>query len=201
VSDRATSFLLQGSGWGELTVSADVRFDEGGGTHLERWLELRDQSGRRLTDEAAAGGPRPSVFLSHSLMDACLAGELRPALDARGVDAWSAAEISPAPDREAGLRARMQTADLVVPVVASEVSSVVDQQLRLATKLGREVHPLVLGKGGAPKSLRNLARIEGVGANVDAVGDQLAVRVEDVAVPDEIDGASNAASSDPRTMT
>ena len=76
VSDRATQFLLQSSGWGEFMIYADVKRKGLPPLELRHWLTLE---GATLPADESTG---KSVFLSTSAADEPVADALHIAFDA-----------------------------------------------------------------------------------------------------------------------
>jgi len=186
VRDRATNFRLTTMGWGEFTISADARLEGGQVVRIERWIELQDEQGRRQTDPKGAAGRRPTVFVSHSVVDTGFVQNLREALDRQGVEVTTADSFDADNYLSSALTSRLKESDMLVAVVSTPPSSFVEQEVRAARSLGRPVFSIVLGKAPVPKLLLELKRFElGERQNVTVIADRIAATVKDLTVSDD----------------
>jgi len=185
VVDASTGFRLRSSGWGEFAIAADVRFRDGRVNRLARWLELRDETGVRVSG-SPAGGTRPTVFLSYSIADNAMVRKLSESLEGQGLEVWTDQRIEAGSDWQAELRRRMKSADFVVPVLSDPPSDFVEEEAKLARGAGRQVLPIVVGEAKLPKSLQDLVhlRLRETG-NIEGLANQVVAKVKDQVIPDE----------------
>jgi hypothetical protein len=186
VQDPASNFKLKGAGWGEFALVADVAFEDGRTTRLERWLELRGRPDPMQAGEAHATSPRPKVFVSHSLTDNAIVHELRKALQMQGLEVCTGQSIGAGMDWELEIRDFLRSADAVLPVVSDPPSDFVESEAQLAISAGRIVLPVVLGDAKLPPSLLKLSHFRlSEPRNVGGLADSVAARVKDLVLPEE----------------
>jgi hypothetical protein len=187
VHDLPSKFKLTAVGWGEFTIGADAVLQDGRTVHMERWIELRDSMGRRQTDPRRAGDRRPSVFVSHSLVDSEFVRELSDALGQQGVDVSTADSIDDVANSMASaVHDHVKTSDMLVAVFSDPPSPWVEQEARAALAARRSVLPVVLDRAQVAEPFSNLVRFElDKQRNVKVLADRIAAAVKDIKVPDE----------------
>jgi TIR domain/YEATS family len=180
VTNREDKFRLTSSGWGEFSVSADVRTDDGRTVRLERWLQLSGSGG------TSTRKPRPSVFVSHSVADNNVARELEDALKAQGIEVCTAEQTMDPGDEWAGsIERQLEKADAVVALVSDPHSSFVEQEALTALDLGRYVLPVTVKGATLQGKLSRIARFDlADSAGVRSLADQIAARVLDRVIDD-----------------
>jgi hypothetical protein len=186
VRDRTTRFRLHGSGWGEFMVKADVRLSSKEVVSLERWLELRDANGNRLSDRAGAGGRRPSVFISASAMDGDFVDELSEALRNQGIVTIREQDLTqPGSTAFTAVSDAVRESDGVVAVFSTLRSGWVEKELELGRKFNKPSFPVVLGDTPLPSAANGLFRFELTDPhNVAGLANTIAARLKDDLIQD-----------------
>jgi hypothetical protein len=157
VGDATTKFRLQASGWGEFTIIADVVTKEGAKLRLERWLRLKDPAVAADPD-GIEGGPRPSVFISHSIVDGGLVKELSAALEDQGIQVLSGESLDSSEELGVGIRGRIDAADLVLAVISDPASPFVEKEAEEALN-ARKLLPIIVGGAIPPAPLGQITRL------------------------------------------
>jgi hypothetical protein len=180
VTDRASKFRLESSGWGEFSLAATVTMKDGMSFPLERWLDL----GVRAGEEAETR--RPSVFASFSVVDRPLVDPLLKRLESQGIAVITPADVPAGDEWSSAIVDGIQRADLVAIVTGGELRGWAEEEFRCALDRGKPVVSVSVGSSEVPDSLRAFSGLRlRSPADLDAVGDAIASRVKDVFYPDE----------------
>jgi TIR domain/YEATS family len=181
VADRATSFRLNGSGWGEFTVKATVSLRSGESVELERWLGLRNAESGKLSDSSDPEQHRPSVFISASAVDGDIVAELTEALREQGIDARREQDVlSSGTNIAAGIDAALSSADGVVAVFSEPRSPWVEEEFARGLELSKLTLPVVRGKVELPRAVTNMTRFElKERGSVQDLANRIAARLKD----------------------
>lgn len=134
-TSRQDAFRLAISGWGEFTVRARVDLKDGRNELLV--LPLRFGSSEDRLPLV------PTLFISHSLVDAEAAQTVRHAL----VDELRLKFVEPEPEPGLGIsiESQIQDSDALIAIVSDEKSLWVERDIDTAEKLGVPVVPIVVG--------------------------------------------------------
>ena len=179
VADAATKFRLDGSGWGEFSVVAEVAVKAGEPIRLERWLTLEGDT------REGADARRPSVFISHSIVDGALVQQLSKALDDEGIDVVTETAILEGDDPFVSVRRRMEAADMVLAVISDPPSPFIERETEAALKSDKLL-PIVVGNAEVPRPLTRIARLHFEQPdNIIGLANTIASRVKDRVTPDE----------------
>lgn len=187
VTDRSDKFRLRSAGWGEFTVRAEAHLHTGRIIALERWLELRDEEGRRPSDSAGAGGRRPSVFISASTLDGELVADLAKALREQGIEARGEEDfVADVGDPASFIDRVLRESDGVVAVFSEPRSPWVESEFERARELRKPTFPVILGETHVPSGAIPTVRFElKARHNVEALANLIAARLKDKLIPDE----------------
>ena len=130
---------------------------------------------------------RPSVFLSYSVADSGIVNVVGDSLLKQGIDVRTAEQTVEAGEEWLPqVEKQLQEADAVIAFV-SDPSRFVEQEALTAYQKGRYVLPVALGGAQVFGKLSELARFELPDAtNVEGLACQIAARVKDHVVPDEV---------------
>jgi len=188
VDDRASKFRLRGSGWGEFAIRAEAKLRGGGLVALDRWLELRDAQGKRPSDDAGAGGRKPTVFISASAIDGEFVAELTDALGEQGIEARSQQDvIEPGSDFKDSAVQALEGADGVVVVFSDSKSPWVEKEFERARTLRKPTFPVIVGDSQAPVDVSSMVRYElKERRNAKGLANAIASRLKDALIPEEL---------------
>ena len=185
VSDRATKFRLDSSGWGEFAIAAKVSLKDGTERVLEHWLALAGES-----TEEAESSRRPTVFLSYGATDAPFVRQLESGLRERGIGVLSSDQLSAGESLGRSISDCLHQADALVPLIRGELRGFAEEELGVAQRLNKPIVPILLGPrgtgGSLPSSLAEVQALEWSSeGDLEAVADAVAARVKDAFFPDE----------------
>lgn len=186
VRERSTKFRLHGSGWGEFMVTAGVELRSGEAIALERWLELRDAAGNRLSDTAGAGGHRPTVFISSSAMDSDFVDLLSTALRDQGIEPLRAEDLMQSNiSAFATVNNALKESDGLIAVFSAPRSSWVETEFARGKELSKRLFPVVLGDTPPPPVLSGIAHYElKERNNVAGLANTIAAQLKDQLIPE-----------------
>jgi hypothetical protein len=134
-TSRQAGFRIEGKGWGEFTVRA--RVDVKDGRHEIFVLPLRFGSSENRIPLV------PTLFISHSLVDAEAAQTVRHAL----TDELRLKFVEPEPEPGLGIsiESQIQDSDALIAIFSDERSLWVERDIDTAEKLGVPIVPVVVG--------------------------------------------------------
>ena len=155
-TNRADNFRLDASGWGEFMLYAKLYAKDGSVERREHWIKLRDAPTRGAA--MAPGEPKPAedaeagaltVYLSFSVADAPIAGDLTDELEAKGVTILTAEDIDlagPSMKMASSVSEAQPEVDAVVVVISDARSSyVLERDMRRMRDEGLTVIPVLIG--------------------------------------------------------
>jgi hypothetical protein len=168
VTDRASKFRLDASGWGVFHLKAQVEMTDGAMVGLGHMLELAypDDAGDAVRDKPPMRGeeerkPRRSVFLSAGSADSAVASELRSNLIDRGFEVLSDEDIEPGMSWGIDIDNALKNADAMVAVTSNIASTWVEREVGAATMRGTKVIPIAVGDNPVvPKGLEAVETIK-----------------------------------------
>jgi len=183
VTDRSSNFRLEAQGWGEFAIGATVTMDDGANIPLERWLTLNAPGGE---GPEAAAQARPRLFISYSGLDRSLVAPLMERLKSLGIEVTSSDTIPALESMARSVGEAVQKADVVAVVTHGELRGWAEEEVSFAAERGKPIIPIVVGGATAPRALAGFAAVPlGSEADLDAVSDAVAARVNDAFFPDE----------------
>jgi hypothetical protein len=160
VSDRATGFRLETSGWGTFLLRAELLLADGRTVALRHRLQLAypDEADTAAPTrsaaprEAASPAPR-SVFLSYSTADARAAGRLRERLQKAGVVVLDQSRVGVGEPWQEALQRMIVRSDAVIGLVDdAEVSPWVSAEMQTAMAAAKPTLAL-MGSGASRAGL------------------------------------------------
>jgi hypothetical protein len=178
VTDRATKFRMESSGWGEFTISARLVLLTGDVVRLERWIVL---AGSSETEESIH--PRfPRVFVSASAMDQDFTQILSAELKKQEVEVISADQVTGGASIADSLQSSLADADVVVIVVSGPLRSFAEHELQMAQQREKVIVPILLGQGTElPAQLKGVESLKALtSAQAGSIADALAARAKNV---------------------
>src|SRR5712692_10614411 len=204
VTDRASGFRLNSSGWGEFTIRAEILrrngrvlkrshhlkltyppdFESGSrsGTDISarRKMPPKDTRNKEAVETTAPAGHAPKVFLSSSAIDQPLAAAIGRAFKTLGIELVDAAALDPAIPMSASLSRVIGASDAAVALISEHRSEWTNMEIETATSLGVPVFPVILGKNTQlPDRVKDLTafRLRSE-ADVETLVRQLTHRIE-----------------------
>jgi hypothetical protein len=176
--NRKNRFLLNGSGWGEFEIRAEV--DVGGDETipLSHWLQFD-----RPAEPRSARETKAAVYVSHTASDGPIASSLCYQLLERGLDPI-AVPYSHGRDLSETVIENVERADVIVVLTSDSVS---DWGLREATQAvntcrsqNKPLIPVVIGDSPVPESLmefqqyrlKNASDLDGLVEHIAAVANK-----------------------------
>jgi hypothetical protein len=149
VTDRGTSFKLQGRGWGEFLIHVRAVTKQGNVFRFDHWLRLEDRSPAIANESGASAAYKPTAFVSYSTADYPLFGELRRLLQSRGIEVVSDDQLTKGQPWELEVRALIGNADVLLALFSEEPSRWVLEEVNEAKKQQVPIIPVLLGEHAA----------------------------------------------------
>ena len=181
VTDRASNFRLDASGWGVFQLKAQIEMKDGAVVGLGHMLELAypedgdDEAPRQAAMRGGDEAPMPSrsVFLSAGTADSAVASALRADLIDRGFEVVSDDDIEPGMSWDIEIGNVLKRTDAMVAVTSDIPSTWVEREVHAAAQHGTKVIPVVVGDNPVvPKGLQTVQQIKV--ADASALGDAAA---------------------------
>ena len=182
ITDRASKFKLESSGWGEFSIAAQLVLANGKTESLERWLRLEGRE--EQPDDRSRR--RPRVFLSGSGIGIGRAfiSKLGVELHNQGVDLVTADDISIVSESAVADSAggAVSASDVVAIVLSRGYANTAQSDVAAAQASQKVVVPILIGPSVAtPAALSDLEPIHVNNANqATQVADLLASRAKNV---------------------
>ena len=148
-TDRSTGFRLDASGWGEFRIRVKVRLRSGSELALEHDLQLDSPQGRAPRKERA-------IFVTSAASDRATVRSLQRSLTSENITVQTTAD-----DAATGASWVEQCAttlmgvDALVAVISNRANPWLEQEIRIADRLGIPVVPITLGNAELPIDLRD----------------------------------------------
>jgi hypothetical protein len=170
-TDRESKFRLEGAGWGEFEIHAELSMKDGSTRDLDRWLTFADteaspagaetarprpvrRAGGRRGDDVA--GRRGRVFVAHSISDGPFVRDLTARLADRGIQAVTDADVPGGVPLEHWLERTIAGSDAVVVMLCDVPGASVLSEARVAIRARRPIIPVLRGTGAVlPNELRD----------------------------------------------
>jgi transcription initiation factor IIF auxiliary subunit len=146
VEDRGSQFRLNGRGWGEFMIHANVATHTGEIQRLDHWLKLTDEN--RSAGMRVADVEKPTVFLSYSRVDSRIAEELRRFLEEqKGYEVLTDNQLNPDEPVARAVKSLISRTDALVALIPDEISSQwVLEEIVEALHQQIPVVPILLGR-------------------------------------------------------
>jgi len=173
VTDRARNFRLDSSGWGEFKIDVTIETQSGKRTHQHHWLTLSYPDGYA---KRRANRKQPVVFMTSSVADRVVAGQLGEALKRRDIQVLTADDGPSELPVSEWLRSLAARANAAVAVVSDAPSSWLEREMAVLNMHKLPVIPVVVGQGAKlPELLKNVrvfrikgaSRVESLAAQVE----------------------------------
>ena len=192
VSDRATNFRLDASGWGEFDIKLEIHRRNGRPLERRHHLQLEYPTGKApppnrsaraqtkrnpMPDAATTGEQSYRVFISHSALDRPLVNELAGFLAADDVEVFDDSDVDPGLPFRVAIEQAMADADAAVVILSDFESDLISSEVKTAQGLGMPVFSVNVDKSAVPAGFFG----ETAAFEVDAGSDmsQLASRIAD----------------------
>jgi len=171
VTNRATGFRLDSSGWGEFTIYLQIKNKDGSTSKRQHYLKLID-SGISMARSNQKGGklssakepPRRTVFISGGTRDLDAVHAVREALSGQGVEVVGPQDVKAGQQWQGAVSDMIARADSAVFVISGRPNLWMNEEIKAAIKGGvRHILPLVIGANvELPDTLRdiNAVRVE-----------------------------------------
>ncbi|MGY3030935.1 hypothetical protein ACVIIV_000105 [Bradyrhizobium sp. USDA 4354] len=175
VTDRASNFRLNSSGWGEFRIQADVRMNNGQNLALSHWLRLGRsaptkeemvaiQAGDVAPLALEPGERQPRVFLSYTSSDARLAGAVAKELKRNHVDVAIDVDIPSGVNLRDWTSEKIAQSDATVFLLPNADSAMLSNsftgyELQLAQRSDRPIIPILRSEADVPDQLKSFKSI------------------------------------------
>lgn len=143
VTDPTSNFRLTGSGWGEFMIYVSIGWKDGRTEQRQHWLALERPSND--DDSTAADNAPASLFLSSGVADQPFADALSSALQAEGIQVFTADEVPDSEPLDASRSSAVSRANQVVFIVSDKRSPWLARQVEEAKSQGTPITGVMVG--------------------------------------------------------
>ena len=148
-TNRDENFRLSGNGWGEFTITAEIKPQDGKAFTKRHWLTLEYPA----TPSSASSGSlsvkqkshTPTIFVSAGVSDLRLCNALAAALRTQGFTVFKGDEVSSDLPWEVAIGEMIKAANLMVVLLSGRPTSWTIREIYAAIKRDLTILPVLIG--------------------------------------------------------
>jgi len=143
ISDSKTKFRLDGTGWGEFTVNAEINLTSGEVVKKRHWLRFRGTTGAEVQKSSSSG---KTVFVSSSVADSTFAYDLGSRLKEHGFAVRDNADVQIGRRSDEAALAAMRDAAGTVVILSGAPSPYIQREVAALRAASIPIVPVLIGE-------------------------------------------------------